>query len=135
MNQRESQAIEHLEEKRLLAIVRTNEFGTGENDPAFNIYDPHEVVARQLVNRAITDWNEVLNAFNYDGDDNIEDSGENGAFLISRHHQTPPQRPSLAPPRRAQSPAPIPSPAPWPAILAAWTKFAETATHPTPKAP
>ncbi len=52
---------EQLEEKRLLAITWANQFGTGADDPVFNLeYGANEVIARALVNRAIDDWNKVI---------------------------------------------------------------------------
>ena len=54
----------------MLAIVWANEFGTGNDNPSFDDeYLDNEVVARQIVNRAIDDWNAVINDFNYDGND------------------------------------------------------------------
>ncbi len=58
--------IEPLEGRRLLAIVWANEFGV--ND--FDIYGNDEVYARDMVNRAMDDWDRVITDFNYDGDTN-----------------------------------------------------------------
>jgi len=63
--------LEQLEDKRLLAIVWANEFGTGADDPDFDdVYGADEVVARAIVNRAIDDWGSVITDFNYDNDNN-----------------------------------------------------------------
>jgi len=65
---------EWLEDKRLLAIVWANEFGTAAtgNDPGLVTYGANEVYAREIVNLAIDDWNSVLTSFNY-----IEDNDAN----------------------------------------------------------
>jgi hypothetical protein len=67
-------SIERLENRRLLAIIWANEFVTsGPDNPDFAIYSSNnEAVARQIVNRAISDWNAVLTNFNY-----AEDSDAN----------------------------------------------------------
>ncbi len=58
---------EQLEDKRLLAIVWSNEFATGVDDPNFdNVYVANEDTARALVNRAIIDWNNVIADQNFD---------------------------------------------------------------------
>ena len=64
--------LEQLEDKRLLAIVWANEFGTtaAGNDPNFGVFNTNEVVARTIVNRAIDDWEGVITDFNYDNDNN-----------------------------------------------------------------
>ncbi len=58
--------LEPLEDRRLLAIVWANEFGAN----GFDIYGNDEVYARDLVNRAMDDWDRVITDFNYDGDAN-----------------------------------------------------------------
>lgn len=79
---------EQLEDKRPLAIVWANEFGTGVNDPNFDDeYQGDEVVARSIVNRAIDDWEAVINSFNYDVDSdgnrsNDLDVEEKGTFYL-----------------------------------------------------
>ena len=75
-------SIELLEDKRLLAIVWTNQFETGVNNPLnplFNTYGTNEAVARQLVNRAIGDWNKVILDQNWDND-NIPST--NGTYSL-----------------------------------------------------
>ena len=58
---------EALEDRRVLAIDWVNEFGTGGDDPEFDDwFGAKEVYARQLVNRAIDEWESVINSFNYD---------------------------------------------------------------------
>ena len=65
--------LEQLEDKRLLAIVWANEFGTGLNDPDFDDeYLADEFIARAIVNRAIDDWNAVVTDQNFDNDNNDE---------------------------------------------------------------
>jgi len=62
---------EKLEDKRLLAIVWANEFGTGANNPDFDVeYLDNEAVARAIVNRAINDWNSVVLDQDFDNDNN-----------------------------------------------------------------
>lgn len=62
---------EQLEDRRLLAIVWANEFGTGQDDPDFNdVYALNEVVARAIVNRAIDDWNAIVPDQDFDNDSN-----------------------------------------------------------------
>ncbi len=62
---------EQLEEKRLLAIMWANEcVMAGPDDPNFVTYGPNEAIARQIVNRAIDDWEAMITDFNYDGDNN-----------------------------------------------------------------
>jgi hypothetical protein len=57
-----------------------NEFGTGSDDPEFNdFYDANETVARQIVNRAISDWNRVILDQNWDNDNN---PATNGTFSL-----------------------------------------------------
>ncbi len=59
---------ESLEKRRMLAaeIVWVNEFGTGANSPDFDIvYEENQAIARALVNRAIIDWEGVIESFNY----------------------------------------------------------------------
>ncbi len=58
--------IEPLEERRLLAIVWTNEFSNNFS----TIYGTNSAIATQLVNRAIDNWEAVITDFNYDGDNN-----------------------------------------------------------------
>jgi hypothetical protein len=61
---------EGLEDRRLLVanIVWANEFDA--NNPFDIQYSSNAVVARQLVNRAIANWETVIQDFNYDGDNN-----------------------------------------------------------------
>jgi hypothetical protein len=61
-------SIENLENRRLLAVDIQ---WTNETDPnnRFDVQYPDDaLIARQLVNRAIADWEAVINDFNYDGD-------------------------------------------------------------------
>src|SRR5690606_36663824 len=59
---------ERLEDRRVLAIAWANEFGSGSDDPDFDIHftASEEVVVRSIINRAIDDWETVINSFNYD---------------------------------------------------------------------
>jgi hypothetical protein len=58
--------IERLERRDLPAIMWANEFVTsGPDDANFDTYQTNEVIARDIVHRAITDWNAVLTNFNY----------------------------------------------------------------------
>jgi hypothetical protein len=78
-------SFEHLEEKRLLAIVWSNQFGTGSDDPEFNdFYGANEAVARQLVNRAIADWNKVILDQDWDNDSNPATNGTFGLKVFAR---------------------------------------------------
>jgi len=74
--------IEQLEDKRLLAIVWANEFGTAAqgNDPGLGTYGANEVYAREIVNRAIDDWNSVITDQNFDNDN---DPLTNNGFLLN----------------------------------------------------
>ena len=50
-----------------------NEFGAGADDPHFDDeYGANEVIARDLVNRAIDDWNSIILDQNWDNDDDPE---------------------------------------------------------------
>jgi hypothetical protein len=62
--------VEKLEDRRVLAIIWANEFGTGVDDPHFNSYATNETIARQIVNRAIDDWNAIITDQNFDNDNN-----------------------------------------------------------------
>lgn len=71
---------ERLEDRRLLAIVWANEFGTGINSPNFNqYYGTDETTARATVKRAIADWNNVILDQNYDLDGN----SNTGSFQLN----------------------------------------------------
>ncbi len=62
--------LECLEDRRMLAIIWANELGTGADDPHFNNYFANEAVARQIVDRAINDWNTIITDQNFDNDNN-----------------------------------------------------------------
>jgi hypothetical protein len=51
-------------------IVWSNE--TGVNAVDLSVFGSNEAIARQLIHRAIDDWEAVIADFNYDGDDNDE---------------------------------------------------------------
>jgi hypothetical protein len=57
---------ENLEERRLLAIM----WNAGTNNFASAYRTENGVIATQLVQRAVDDWNKVILDFNYDGDGN-----------------------------------------------------------------
>ncbi len=63
--------VELLEDRRLLAILWSNR-GTADNDSdGFQFrYAEFAPIARAITNRAIADWEAVIQDFNYDGDNN-----------------------------------------------------------------
>ena len=74
-------AIEKLESRDLLAIIWANEFVTsGPDDPNFDTCLTNEPIARQIVNRAIDDWESVIRDFRYDSDG---DPATNNTFNLT----------------------------------------------------
>ena len=56
-------SVESLEERTLLTIVWDQELG-------FDVLGEDEPIARQLVERAVSDWNRIIRDFDFDGDGN-----------------------------------------------------------------
>ena len=78
-------SVERLEKRDLLAIVWANEFVTsGPDDTNFDTYALNETIARQIVKRAISDWNAVITSFNYAEDlDGNPNNNLNNTFNLT----------------------------------------------------
>ena len=72
---------ELLENRRLLSINWANEFDAANQ---FNdTYGSNALIARQLVNRAIEDWEAIISDFNFDGDQNPLTNLLNNTFTLN----------------------------------------------------
>lgn len=77
---RKIKCFEMLEERSMLAIVWGNEFAPNDGNAFAQRYGANEVIARQIVNRAIDDWNAVILDQNFDNDNN---PATNSDFMLN----------------------------------------------------
>jgi hypothetical protein len=83
--------LESLEDRRLLAISWINRGMVGSDTDLFGMqYGVNAEIARQVVDRAINDWNKLIVDFDYDGDDN---AATNNVFQLTINAQNIPTAP------------------------------------------
>jgi hypothetical protein len=73
-------SIEQLESRDLLAVVWANKGTDILSDPAYDrdgfttFYQEDSIVARQVAQRAVDDWNAVIPSFNYPAQENLNNT-------------------------------------------------------------